>query len=118
LIHTGSSDFLENIEIEEVDYLIARKKIIKYRKEYIPLPGDFCLKKISVGDFFITIEKESTIYWRQHKFLLPDEGYESKIKNIILGDRGVYQFESSTESIIDGFLTDIKAKFGSFVAYF
>jgi len=118
LIYNGSANFLENMEIEEVDYLIAQKKLIRYKKEFIPLPGDFYIKKIRIGDFSIAIDDEVVIYWHRYKFILPDEGYEDRIKNIILGDRGVYQFLSLKDSWLDRFLTDIKTDFGCFIAYF
>lgn len=118
LIYKGRTNLLENMEIKEVDYLFAQKKLIRYKKEFIPLPGDFHIKKIRIGDFSIALEDEVAIYWRQNKYILPEEGYENRIKNIILGDRGVYQFLSLKDSWLDGFLTDIKTGFGYFIAYF
>ncbi len=118
LIYNGRLNFLENIEIKEVDYLIARKEIIKYKKEFIPLPKDFYLKRLKIGDFLIILEKNSTIYWHQNRFTIPDEGYEHSIKNIIIGKKSLYKFEYSTESLIDIFLANIKTKYGSFVTFF
>ncbi len=118
LIYNGKSDFLENIEIEEVDYLIAQKKIIKYKKEFIPLPEDFYFKKIRVGDFLILLEENSTIYWRQNRFTIPDEGYENRIKNIIIGNESLYQFDSPKDSwIVDNFLIDMKTRFVSLLVF-
>ncbi len=118
LIYNGSSDFLENMEIEEVDYLLAQKKLIRYKKEFIPFPNDFYLKKIRIGEFLIVLEDEAVIYWRQNRFIVPDKGYENKIKNIILVDGGVYQFLSLKDSWLDSFFTDIKTGFGYLIAYF
>ncbi len=115
LLYTGKSDFLENIDIEEVDYLIAQKEIIKYNKEFIPLPKNLYFKKISIGDFMILIDKSATIYCCQNRFTVPDERYDHRIKNIIVGNRGLYQFESATDSwMIDDLLDDIKKRFGAF----
>lgn len=118
LISAGGPGTVHGLEVKEVDYLIAKKRIAPYKKEFIPFPDDLQYKNIKIGDFVINLDKDPIIFGGNMKFSLPCAGYDNRIKSIILGKKKIFEFESYEDSILDDILNDLKFLIGRLIVGF
>ncbi len=98
---------------DRVDYLIARKRFIPVTKEFIEMPGKLECKRIQISDFAIEIGRQIVIQWRDREFVLPEEGFEDRVRNIICFKNRVHEFETILEpSVFDQIAAEFRSHFG------
>jgi len=104
-------------EIEEVDYLIAPKKFLPCKREFIEYPDFPKYKKIGLGELKIEIGEEINIeYGRQRIGTADYQLKEGKILAIITDGRGMTSFmEDVRGSFFDRLIDDFKFTFAKFM---
>jgi hypothetical protein len=99
---------------KDIDYLIAQKRIVEAKKEFVPLPGDLYYKNLKIGDLIIHLGKGINIEADGNDFSIPEQGLENRIRYIILGKNRMYQFETPAEiSVMDQMGIDFQKIFGN-----
>ncbi len=104
---------------KDVDYLIAQKRIIEAKKEFVLLPENLYYKNLKIGDFLIHLGKRINIQVEGNEFSVPEQGLENRIRHIILGKSRMYQFETPAElSVLDQMGIDFHKIFGKLMVSF
>jgi ComEC/Rec2-related protein len=112
LLYKGGKNPFEIFDLDAVDYLIASEMVLKPKKEFIPLPDRLYYKNIRIGDIQIFLDQKISIKYNDNEFTLTNPNPYNIRKWGILGQKGIYYFESPCGSIIDEILTDFKKQFG------
>ncbi|MEO0205689.1 MAG: ComEC/Rec2 family competence protein [candidate division WOR-3 bacterium] len=114
LIMDRDSKFLpESFTDGRITYLIAPERTIEVDKEFVPIPDDLYYKTLRIGDFSIHIEKNIDIQWHKMSFDVPENGFDNRIINIVLGRKGIYEFETPAEiSVFDQIAIDFQRYYG------
>ncbi|MGQ9816899.1 MAG: ComEC/Rec2 family competence protein [bacterium] len=96
-----------------VDYLIALKRFMPVKNDFIPLPERFQAKNLKLGDLSIRLDNEIYIQCRDFVFKLPHNTEDNLIKYIICGRKGTYQFDLPVEAtVLDRIFADLQIHFG------
>ncbi|MGB9720651.1 MAG: ComEC/Rec2 family competence protein [bacterium] len=120
LILKKKSKYLpEGFNDARIAYLIAPKRTIEVDKEFIPLPDDLSYKRLKIGEFSINLDKDIDIQWREMSLGIPEDGFGNRVKNIILGKNGVYQFETPAEtSVLEQIGIDFRRQYAYLRVFF
>lgn len=111
---TAHAAFLTNQGIDRVDYLIAPHELYPTEKRFFALPEHLHFKHITLGDLYITIERDITIQYGRHSVVLDNKHRSNKdnLLYIITDGRDIYQLNTTLHgSVLDHMSTDVRMLF-------